>query len=221
MKTTIVTAGGIRSGSTWQFNVVRTALLRASNSVYGAWISDYDESRGEACHVVKAHQPVEIESVAYDAVVTCYRDIRDVIASAQRMRWQVRTRREVAGVLDRYIEDLTYWEGRAVCVTRYEDAMTHPLAEMRRISNALGLRLSQADIYAVQGTVNSLTPPSSSSSSNATHYDRQTLLHPEHISRSFVSLDPEMLAFIEKMYGDWLEDRGYLTARSLRESAPR
>lgn len=102
MTSIIVCGGGLRSGSTWQYNATRALFAATGQDVYGAWIDDYDPTRSEPVHVIKAHDPASLGQVHADKVVTCFRDLRDVVASMHRMGWlRIDNPQSLAEFLDR------------------------------------------------------------------------------------------------------------------------
>jgi hypothetical protein len=80
----IICAGGYRSGSTWQYNVVRE-IFEASNIEYICGDAAQIKFDGSFNEIIKSHnyRPNFLE----DAIVlTTNRDIRDIAASAVRRR---------------------------------------------------------------------------------------------------------------------------------------
>jgi hypothetical protein len=208
----LIICGGLsRSGSTWQYNVVRMLASAAYGQTYGAWILNYDPDRPEAVHVVKAHNPQDVESLRYDAVVTSYRDLRDALVSVRRMGWYPYERpKQIKNFSDRYVANLAAWEKIAARVTRYEEMMADPLAEIHRIAAALKLTLSDSELKNVHESVQAMRPPQEEPTGMVADADPETQLHPGHISNEIVRLDDKTRQFIERHYGTWLCERGYI-----------
>lgn len=202
----------MRSGSTWQFNVVRSLSRVAGYSVYGAWVSDYDAKRHEALHVVKAHSPEQTASLSYDAVITCYRDLRTVAASLQRMHWlpDGAQTEHVETLLREYLSALEHWETRAVCVQRYEDIQRQPRMEIDRLAQALGFNLCCDGIREVLHSVEAIRPPAGGPTHRSADYDRSSLLHPGHIGSGETKLEDATRLRIESVFAGWLRDRQYV-----------
>jgi hypothetical protein len=195
----IICAGPPRSGSTWQFNAVRMLIAETGQSCYGAWIEDYDQTRSEAVHIVKTHDVIPMTGT----VVTCYRDIRDVVASARRMGWLSGRRAEVDAYLQNYTARLSTWSAQAVHVMRYETMKADPPAEAVRLARALGLELSSAQIENACRRVSELTPPQSGP------YDSVTMLHARHIGSREQKLPARLRRKIDEKFGLWLRQHGY------------
>src|SRR3954454_11133001 len=103
-KKVILCAGPSRSGSTWQYNIIRLLTKAAYGESYGAWVLDYDPANPAPAHVVKIHDPQHLGKLVPNAIVTGHRDLRDVLASARRMKWRsFAARKEIGIFLDRYI----------------------------------------------------------------------------------------------------------------------
>lgn len=207
---TIICAGPSRSGSTWQYNVVRTLASAAYGSSYGAWIASYDPARTEKIHIVKMHDSRHMGSLQYDAIVTSYRDLRDVFVSERRMKWHsYETPKRIKGFLDRYIESVATWEKTAVHVMRYEQMMADQLAEIGRLAAALKFDLTEAEQKKVHESVLAMRPPQPTPTGVLADADPETQLHPGHISGEAIPLEEDTRQFIEQNYGTWLSDHGY------------
>ncbi|HEY5238476.1 MAG TPA: sulfotransferase domain-containing protein [Rhizomicrobium sp.] len=203
-------AGANRSGSTWQYNIVRKLAERAYGDVYGAWIAKYDPTNPAPVHVVKIHDPRHLRKLSYDAAITSYRDLRDVLVSARHMRWRgYDTPEEIGAFLDRYVRSLRYWDKRAVHVMRYEDMMDDPLEEAIRTAEALQLDLRRGQVRKICNIVAALEPPKATPTGKLADADAETLLHPGHIGHRNPALDKASHRFIERRYGAWLGKHEY------------
>jgi FkbM family methyltransferase len=207
---TILCAGASRSGSTWQYNIVRALASETGGSVYGAWIEDYDPAHISDFHVVKIHHLARMGSLHSDFVVTCYRDLRDVMASLRRMAWYKQEGPDfVVRFLDHYVASVASWEARAVHVMRYEDMLSNPLAETSRLAAALQFPLTAIQLDSTYSRVAAMQPSRSTPTGNAADYDPETLLHAGHRASSSTPIDDASRQIIERRYANWLLSRGY------------
>lgn len=204
----IICGGGERSGSTWQYNVVR-ALYGAR--VYGAWIDDYDPGCSEGVHVVKAHAPSAIAHLSADVILTAYRDLRDVAASMIRMGWlDAANVAAIDAFLHSYVAAQDAWRARAVYAMKYEDMIAQPDAELVRLAAALGLALRPSEREAALDVVSAIKPAEAAPAGATTRYDPETLMHAGHLSAASAPLDDAIRTRIEQRHGDWLRGNGYL-----------
>jgi len=82
----ILAAGTQRSGSTWAFNVARLILSNQDTSLKATWIDDYVPG-GETSALLKIHSPDDQWSEKAATVLTCHRDLRDIIVSLHDRGW--------------------------------------------------------------------------------------------------------------------------------------
>lgn len=206
----ILCAGPMRSGSTWQYNALRAIAVTARGSAYGAWIADYNPARAEPVHIIKVHSPDQGSQIAADAVVTGFRDLRDVFASVHRMGWySFEEPKKITQFLDTYVRFVATWEERAKHVMRYESMVAEPEAEIQRMAAALGFELSPQELTDVRNQVSAIHPNGTEPTGNLTNYDRVSLLHPGHLSIGAPTLDRKTRRLIERRYAGWLRDRNY------------
>lgn len=206
-----------RSGSTWQFNIVRvlTAGAVGWDQVYGAWIDDYDPDRAELCHVIKAHRPEQIAQVAADVTLSSIRDLRAVASSLARMQWlSLDDADAVARELDEYAAAADAWRSATSYVMRYEQMLEAPLAVARETAAALGLGVAEAQLRAAVEWVDDLSPPGDTPLGGL-NYDPDTQLHAGHIgarsnAETMATLPPEIRSLIDERYEIWLRAYGYL-----------
>lgn len=162
MKLILIT-GAPRSGSTWQYNVVRLALRQAGHTVYGAWVDDYDESVEAEYHIVKIHgYDNELRKKAYK-IFTSIRNFKGIKQSLKRMGWY-KTDAHVIGYMAKWL----LWWPSADCITNFENIS---LDETARIIVNLNLDVRALDIF---DDMIDVTPPKKG------EYDKVTLLHPRH-----------------------------------------
>jgi hypothetical protein len=204
MAKTILCAGSFRSGSTWQYNILRIAHSISGMRTHSAWISDYDPSSPESVHIVKIHDPDSAKLLPWGRVVTSYRDLRHVVLSAQRMGWLGQSNAEIIGYLDNYLERLLFREAQCCYSLRYERIHLDAEAVIAEMTSSVGLNLTQRTFQQIINRVSSLQIPVSD-------YDRMTLLHPNHIASPTFSqaLGTETIHCINQRYADWFSCRGY------------
>jgi hypothetical protein len=215
--TRVVCGGMNRSGSTWQFNVVRVLVAGVVgwDQVYGAWIDDYDADRPERCHVIKAHSPQQVQEVRADVTLSSIRDLRAVASSLARMKWlSLDDADGVISLLGYYVAVADSWRSVADSVMRYEQMLEAPLSAASDIASALRLRVTEAQLGKAVGWVADLRPPGDAPLGGL-NYDRDTQLHAGHIgSRSndeaIAALPPELRLLIDECYEPWLRTNGYL-----------
>lgn len=159
----VVCNGMIRSGSTLQYNYVRSLVERVGvgrgHGYYGsddfAELSDQLErwSRERWVHVIKSHD-LHPESAAWTRagrmrICYIYRDIRDVAVSAKE-KWGY-GRDELIPVLDRAID--VFYRLRSVrprLCQRYENVVADPIGALRSIARYLELEAEPETLLAVQ-----------------------------------------------------------------------
>ena len=210
----ILCAGTARSGSTWQYNAVRIVAQAKYGDAYGAWIDTYDASRPESVHVIKVHSPLQALTINPDKIVTCFRDLRDVVASLNRMKWAADTSQDtLAETLDSYIATLAHWRKRSDFTMRYEDMRADPIAMLQHLNAALEFQLTPEELAAAFTKLSAIEPPSGDPAGTAANFDPDSLLHQGHIGGDGgAPLSVEAKAFIEDRYAAWLQDHGYIKA---------
>ncbi len=116
----ILSAGISRSGSTWLYNAARLLLSHdGAAKVAGAWIEDYDADDPAPVHLVKLHDPDAMLAEKADLVLTGRRDLRDIAASIQRMKW-VDSEEALLAFLDAVVAQHDFWSPRAQYEMVYE-----------------------------------------------------------------------------------------------------
>lgn len=205
--------GMIRSGSTLQYNYVRSVVERAGRGrgegYYGP--DDYVEfadrferwSRERRIHVIKSHD-LHPESVAWTKagrlrICYVYRDLRDVAVSAKE-KWGY-PRDELVRALDRAVQ-IFYSVGsvRPRLTQRYENMIADPIGAIRSIARYLEIEVDPETLLAVQQTCSAdaarrlirrmrinpivqIRRGLQRVGAVDPVYDDRTLLHPDHISR--------------------------------------
>ena len=212
----VACAGMNRSGSTWQYNIVRAMLARshADREVRTNWISDYRPGSSCDIDVVKVHRPDDLGSISPDVILSSYRDLRAVAGSMVRMNWAKDEPASLQPTLDRYVGDLSTWEQRADLIMRYDDILAHPRRAVLDIARVLAIGLSDEDVSAILATVDGLVPASARPVGDITSFDPVTLLHDGHRGAvtdeaAIRELSTRVVEWIEDRYCSWLVDRGF------------
>lgn len=170
----IVIAGLIRSGSVWQYNAVRLALVSAGRSVYGgvAW-PEYDPrgpvARNAEYHLIKEHRYfTELATQAYQ-VFTSFRDLMQVRRSWRRFSGMPLTDAD----LSMHVEALVRWQMHADHYTPFRNILRKPKVELARLCTVLGL--PDLDLDNLLAELHALKPPENGQ-------DPTTLLFYNHVS---------------------------------------
>jgi hypothetical protein len=209
-------AGLNRSGSTWQFNVVRELVRtqRSAEELYSCWIGDYDPTNPARNHVVKIHRPSDALGVVPDVTVTSFRDLRAVAGSFTRMKWCSGEVGQVDQVLDTYLADLGEWERTADVVVPYDRILNDPNGVVLAVASAMGMQVSADQAQQVVDTVATLKPGSPVPAGVLTQLDPLTQLHDGHIGdvsddAARQRLEPHLIRHLDARYGAWLVRHGF------------
>jgi len=150
----IVIAGMRRSGTHWQYNLVRLALEALAPGQ--VWAGQYDayqfEAHPEPWHLVKIHRHWP-RLAAGALVLTSFRALPEVQASHARMTGRWPRLQEVST----WMVDLLKWHRQAVHCTWYAHIVEEPAREAQRLLRALGLPARDAE--ALVQRVEALRPP--------------------------------------------------------------
>ena len=206
----VIAAGAYRSGSTWLYNAARLAIALAGHSVYGRFYDGtYDPENPAKWHVVKVHRfEDEVLEVAR-LVLTSIRDPRDIAASAVRRGLIEGTPDAVeAFVQEAVFDGYERWRPHAALAMRYEDlrgGSSRPI--LSRLLEVLApCEVSGVSVEQLERELEALRPGS--------HYDRETLLWPNHLTDGRVhgyasTLSAAAVARIESRFGEWMTVNGY------------
>ena len=204
----IVCAGLRRSGSTWLFNAVRLILEQTGESVYGCFVDRYKSENLSPIHVVKTHKYLDgLRKRARHTFMT-YRDLRDIAASAVRMRLTKNSAPDIGRYLRALVaEEYNPWSPHADLQIPYEDMLDRGPLYLRQISELLAVKIDPQKVYHQLEAIR--TPPTTERT-----YDKTTLLWPNHITDGRPgsyrdTLSPEVVTFINTKFGPWLESHGY------------
>ena len=212
----IACAGMNRSGSTWQFNAVRTLLDMAypSKGTYSCWVENYESCNPTPFHVVKVHTVEQVEALSPDTVITSHRDLRAVAGSLIRMRWAPPDLQTIIWFLENYVKNADALERIACYDMPYEKLLAAPFQVLGEIASALNLRLERADMDSAQERLRALKPPDGPPTGTIVGADATTLLHRGHVGdatdeAAIRLISPALAGDIGRQFSVWLERHGY------------
>ena len=224
-----------RSGSTLQFQLTAHLVERAGLGERVEWVPPEEFPRLRTEHagragwkVFKTHACTPEIGAELDAGqargVYVYRDVRDVVVSRMRKRNQTADRLWKDGVVDQLLSSFDRWtRSRGMLVSRYEEMVADPAAEVERIAAHLGIRIRPEDcadlaaqytVAAQRERIRQAEATGRLEQRDGFRYDPTSNLHVDHI-RSGKSgewqdvLTRAQLALIEQRARRWLLANGY------------
>lgn len=204
----ILSAGMQRSGSTWLYNVARFVLEQnlGGEDFWSGWIEDRPPGIAKKAILVKMHNFDADQVAAAHVILYCYRDIRDVLASAYRT-WGIPPSLDMADAL---VDQFNHWMPAQNCLVRYDEMMSRPDLAIKRIAAALG---HEVDVPEVKRQLAGLSYDSPGPRSKEHHL--VNLFHPNHITDGrhetwHGCVAPELVAAIEHRHAEWFSRHGYL-----------
>ena len=174
----ILITGIPRSGSTWQYNVVRLALIEAGFKVYGCWIEDYNIDLDSDFHVIKLHEFDRFLAEDSFLTFTSQRNVKQVQQSMTRFRKQPYEYEKAVKLFNNWKR----WIFHSHYLTKFEDLVNNREGEVARIINVLSSKipkLATINPSIIAKKVDNLIVPKG----DVDTYDKITLLHPNHITR--------------------------------------
>lgn len=246
----VLCAGMPKAGSTLQYNVCKELLGDRLAIDYG-WVPAPRLAKGfqpawggdDGGHsVLKCHQlPGWVDDVAGSAelrIVSTYRDLRDVAASAMEFEPD-RSFDKILEVLEMTVREVTRLEGLGTClIQRYETMTSNLESAVREIGSYLDCPATDDEVkniverWNVQAAKKRATQANLASerrrrprlrfrrsdkdTGSAKQWDSETLLRPTHISTSegrpgrFEGiLSRDETGLIERRFGEWLREHAY------------
>ncbi|MDD8059335.1 sulfotransferase domain-containing protein [Shewanella metallivivens] len=196
-----------RSGSTWLFNCVREIHKSKKLDFYSCWIDDYSPSNPSKIHIVKVHSPEHRLSSQADVIISTRRDIRNVLVSLMRMGWIENEETTVLKEAARLVDSVhPFWKNKSNFEIEYTRILNEPNNLVDEVCSVLEIESDKATVDDVLHFLAETKAP--------TKYDKETQLHPNHISSmktDFRSeLSPDIVNKIEVSYRKWLTDNAYL-----------
>eukprot|EP00931_Biecheleriopsis_adriatica_P006770 TRINITY_DN108129_c0_g1_i1.p1 TRINITY_DN108129_c0_g1~~TRINITY_DN108129_c0_g1_i1.p1 ORF type:complete len:401 (-),score=79.31 TRINITY_DN108129_c0_g1_i1:177-1379(-) len=157
----VLCAGPERSGSTWLYNAIRLLHLEAKVPCDSYWLARLTEAKLQerlaaqppAVVLVKTHEWFpDYDTFIHRAkhVVLTHRDLRGVIASYRRVKWEV-------AIPDAYVHEHMEWQRRCTLDLAYEDIMRRGSEVLKRLAEHLGLTVPEAGVRAVHAELKDLT----------------------------------------------------------------
>lgn len=169
----ILMAGNPRSGSTWQYNLVRLALMQAGYKVYASDVGKYIPSTKADYHIVKLHL-IDIPLIKKAHLIfNSSRDFEGIKRSFRRIYGYYKEKEIVRNFL-LWME----WEKYSNYDMSYGEFMSNKMKVIEDIINTL--KLKNLDKKKLLEEMDSLRNPSGKDFSKGR--DPVTLLHPNHIS---------------------------------------
>lgn len=202
-----------RSGSTWQFNLLREMLNGTANGNYASYFGTFKADDPSPVHLVKTHLGLDSEIPRDATIISSYRDVRAVAGSMVRMKWIAEDPLTLADMCKNYVFALERLAPHAAYLMPYEASLADPVAEAKAIWSATGLSSSIEIEDAVAG-VGRLRQPAGDPIGTFEDHDRTTQLHVGHVGgksnlNAIRNLSIDACRAIEDQCGAWLENRGY------------
>lgn len=205
----VLAAGMMRSGSTWQFNVLRILVQMKTQAGCESRMFTPNMRLSESPCVVKIHPYQDWIVERADFIFTCHRDIRDACASLQR--FHPARQPPAHQKIEEEFTNYQRWAQVADFDMRYESMISDPHGQIEKMSNILGLRGVNVDT--IYEKVHAIKPPLKRKGSRE---DPITLLWPGHITgspeQSFKdTLSKDVIVELERKFGWWLKQQGYVS----------
>lgn len=172
----VLVAGMPRSGSTWLFNAANLVLNLKFNKVCATWITDYDQTANEPCHLVKAHRAEQV-NFKPTIILTSRRPLAECIASSVRMGWLKNDPHAIANAIKLQQQLYMYWHSMSHYEVNFADMLASPDNVIAELGKKLGVSMTPEASSAIASKLHNLTPPEGSVDRR---YDPVTLLHPNH-----------------------------------------
>jgi hypothetical protein len=164
-----------RSGSTWAFNAARLLLRDAGVTLHAAWIADRVPDDPAPVHLIKAHQPAEVDFTP-DLVLTTRRAPEACLASLIRMGWLAPEADAIRRAWAHHRALQAHWNAQSACEIGYDQIIGDPAPALARLARVLGLAPDATRPARVAAALASLQAPRPETQG----YDPETLLHPGH-----------------------------------------
>ena len=228
----VLCAGMRRGGSTLQSQLVSAILggarVQATNPEAVRLVLTQDPAHESPPQVLKCHEfvPGIEDEVASGRVrvVYVYRDVRDVVASICRKYRQPAFSFVAGGAQAILLENRQWMAVPGIHVARYESMVADLPAEIARLARFLGVPTDEstaarvADDFSMERQKDRIErafqSPGSIVGQGANAYDRESLLHRDHIQSGEPGSYRNVLrrheaAALEWVCGDWLREHGY------------
>ena len=224
----------MRSGSTLQYNIAAELVERHKAGKREMWIDDHsgyfaNTPEGADLIVFKSHllsPQIEERIKSSGAIIlTCFRDVRDCVAS-----WQVKTGSELSledglNFAAGAISNFSLWEEidyPRKLVSRYEDFVGDVASEIRRIAGLIGLDVSPSVVAEISAALSVSSLQSRVSALSETDltksgpfaWDTKTLVHTDHLNGGIIGrarneLSCDLYEALTETCSGWLLAHGY------------
>lgn len=197
-----------RSASTWLYNVLRECISHqfAKDPCEFGWIDDVHFPILSKHSVVKVHNFDTCFVHHADFVFYSYRDVRDSLASLERMF----NKKPSITIARNLISQDSLWRGNSKACFSYEQITNEPLNVIKSILSILGFDTLQP--IEIQNAM--LSIPISIRNSDGPSYDPVNLYHKGHITNTTNSdwrnqLDPKLIVAVNNEFYHWFTQNGY------------
>lgn len=226
--------GMLRSGSTLQYNIASELIERTGIGRREAWVDDHSayfadcDNQNQVVSFKSHILTAEIRSLVCDGkakALTCFRDVRDVVASWQAKTGQRQSIDDALSLVRGAIAQLLEWEtldSSDRLLSRYEDFAFDVKGEVLRAADFLGLEINEGIALDVSSALSVLSlqerlvslPEDDFTKSGGFVWDSRTLVHVDHlnggvIGRAKDELSGDVYSAITDTYSDWLVAHGY------------
>jgi len=166
----IVVGGMYRSGSTWQFNVIKEALKLKGYSVTHSGYKSNISKLNSDYHIFKVHNYYPKYAVLTKFVFTSSRDINDISKSWEKFK-------PGEPMPENWLLDYSKWRSISRYHMYYKEMVNNDVKEMKKIVEVLGFRNGPLSYFvALLDIIRNIKPP-------AKGYDKETLFYSNHISK--------------------------------------
>jgi hypothetical protein len=202
----VLSAGILRAGSTWLYNAARLSLLEEYPDLCAGWVKDMRIEAIGPPALIKIHRPNEDLAARADVILTCHRDLRDIVLSACSMGWATDVEAMVK-FARRVRKHHDFWAQRSAVDLAYGEIVTHPHKSVAAVMQALGIN---GDVEKIALSLDVMPPYNGDG-----QHDPVTLLHRDHrqngggLGRWQRELSTEVCGRILDEHGDWLQLHGY------------
>jgi len=190
----IIVASVPRSGGTWVYNIIRGIFEVQKISYASGWVADFDGPSDVEYHVIKLHQPDELNCKAWK-VITNHRPLEQRVASLIRMNWVDNSDDGIRDAIQHQANLYKFWDEKSDLEVQFQRIKTDPRGIISDIASLFGIELSDEAVSKVLSYVKGLKIPAEKP------YDPVSLFHPRHIV-SNVKKHNSKVAYIQKLMED-------------------
>jgi hypothetical protein len=223
-----------RSGSTLQYNIASELIERIGIGRREAWVDDHSayfadcDSRNQVVSFKSHILTAEIRSLVGEGKaksLTCFRDVRDVVASWQTKTGQNQSMNDALSLARRAIAQFSEWEmldSSNRLLSRYEDFVFDVSGEVLRVADFLGLEINEGMALGISSALSVLSLQERLASlaeddftrSRGFVWDSKTLVHIDHLNGGIIGrakdeLSGDVYSAITDSCSDWLVAHGY------------